>query len=200
MPSLSGRASSVGGLALAMLVALLPSATRAETEWDGGLFASPDFAPGDTGKPLGHWSTGQHALGGSYEFTSADGVLTIRRTGREPWGMVSQDFPADAYVGKRLRLSMEIATELDDSWGEPIEPSGLVVRVTGYGLMDSPMMGARILVAETAALELDGPDWQELSMEFDVPESRHVELRAGVQLTSGGVLRARKPRLEVIQD
>ncbi len=190
------------GFALALVFSLLPLSAHADTEWDSGLFKSPDFAPGDTGRSLGHWNTGQHALGGSYDFTSADGVLTIRRTGHEPWGSVAQDFPAEAYIGKRMRLSMEVSAELDDSWGEPIQPSGLVVRVTGYGPKDPPMMGARILVSETSrpGLGIGNHDWQELSLEFEVPESLHVKLRAGVQLTSGGVLRARNPRLEVIED
>ena len=187
------------------LVAFAPPAAIAEEAWDGGLFKSPDFAPGDTGRPLGHWNIGQHAQGKakghSYEFSSSDGVLTIRRVGAEPWGMVAQDFKVDEYIGKRLRLSMEVSGELDESFGRPIEPSGLIARVTGFGPHDPPMFGARILVAERSnpGLGVGSHDWQELILEFEIPDSRHVELRAGVQLTLGGVLHVRRPRLEVIE-
>jgi len=167
-----------------------------------GLLQNPEFVDLGKGPEQAVWSTGQHALGGSYEFTVEQGVLSIRRTGAEPWGMVAQDLSVDALAGKRLRLSMDLAADLDDSWGAPIQPSGLVVKVTGYGPNDPPMMGERILLAQVSepGIAAGQHDWQTHSLEFEVPSGHHVSLRAGVQLTSGGVLRVRNPRLELLDD
>jgi hypothetical protein len=170
---------------------------------DPGLILNPRFEPGDAAVRRPHWSSTQHAGEPSYEVEAEDGVLVIRRIGKEPWGLVSQKVvDATGLAGKRLEFSMELAGELKDTYGPALEPAGLVVQVMGRGPADLPMMGKRHLLVMTddPGLLVGKHGWARRSLQFDLPEARDLELTVGVQMTQGGELRARAPRLRVLED
>jgi hypothetical protein len=205
MPRLTPFAFLLAALLALPLVACSEapdSAGGAQTQVDPGLILNPRFEPGDAGVRIAHWSSSQHAGEPSYEIEGKDGVLVIRRIGKEPWGLVSQRVEASGLAGKQLEFSMELAGELEDTYGPALEPAGLVVQVMGRGAADLPMMGKRHLLVMTddPGLPVGKHGWARRSLRFEMPEARDLELTVGVQMTEGGELRARAPQLRVLED
>lgn len=171
---------------------------------DGGLLKDPGFAiPGELEEhPLQHWHLTQHAGEASYELRFGGSMIKLLRVGSEPWGVLQQHLDGSDFAGKTLEFSAELAGDLDDDWGPPIQATGLTVTVLGFAPQDVPMMGKRHLLVQGAdpGLPAGAIDWQRHSIRFEVPEGRELELLVGVMLTRGGELRIRNPSLQVIAE
>lgn len=192
---------------VALVVSLGACGDRAGGEYkapDPGLLGNPAFAAAAGGEGVAPpWVALQHAGEPSYSISAENGVLRIERTGDEPWGQLSQSVSASQIKGGKAVFSVELAGEL-----EPIEdPSGiwsgktgLNVVVNGYpGSSVTRHRGKRILVNKSLepGLEPGSHEWQRYRLVFDVPENA-TDLQVSIQLTLGGVLKARGPRLAAV--
>ncbi|WP_151702561.1 hypothetical protein [Nitrincola alkalilacustris] len=181
-------------LAALTLVALPASAEDVPNILDSG------FEPDGRGGVARPWSTSQHSDHPSYVFSVDDGVLSIRRFDFEPWGQVAQRLDATPFAGKRLEFVVELSGEFDLSYGEPIEPTGISVVLRGLDEdIRYRMLGSQILKTPYASIgEFEGGmEWQPLSLVFDVPPLA-TELEVFVRMSLGGELRARNPRLTLV--
>lgn len=174
---------------------------------DPGLIRNPAF-DNEQGRLARPWMFLVHADAQSYELEVADAVATIRRTGKEPWARLAQRIPSDrleSLEGRTLAFSIDIRADLNtDQWGDPFEPTALVVKVWTQSGEDSirhrAMSGPRMSLNER--LELDPaasiPEWQRHEIEFTLPENAS-RLEVSVTMTTGGTLELRFPSLKIIR-
>lgn len=150
---------------------------------------------GDSAEPV--WTLTQHAGPLSYTVEVTEGVARIERIGGEPWGHFAQQLRDDALAGRWFEFSAEIRGELNDSYGEPMQPTGPSVLVRGRLPGDLQMMGLRILYASTAEFGLNPGSypWRRHAHRFQVPEATSLEITTALQLTHGGWIEVRNPRL-----
>lgn len=126
----------------------MPAATASPTAKATTIaLVNPGFEstrPGINGNPEG-WSTFQHAGPVSFDFALDSGVkqsgtqsMRIKRIGPEVYGTVAQVVPAEAYAGRRVRLTAWMKTEV---------PAPVVAEEGGAkadeAAADAPQRGAR---------------------------------------------------------
>lgn len=176
-----------------------------QAEYDPGLIRNPAFG-NEQGRLARPWMFTVHADAQSYELEVADGVATIRRTGKEPWARLAQRVPSDgleALEGSTLTFAMDIRADLNiDQWGEPFEPTALVVKIwTQSGensIRHRAMTGPKLSLNER--LEIDPaasiPEWQRHEIEFIMPDYAS-RLEVSAVMTTGGTLELRSPSLQI---
>ncbi|WP_339899222.1 hypothetical protein [uncultured Gilvimarinus sp.] len=171
---------------------------------DAGLIKNPSFSK--VGEKIASWSTLQHAGEASFAFAAEGGVLTISRTGAQPWGMVRQRLSRDdtkPLQGKTLEFSAELSASLTGEFGAALDPTGLRVMVKGVKRGAPAMLGTAILAtSEQAIAGTEGEiPWQRYALRFKVPadtEASHVFVELGIMLASGGSLSVRGPVLQEV--
>lgn len=194
-------------LAGSLLSACSPAADTTYKAPDPGLVGNPRFEVREDGKRIATpWLASQHTGVLSFEYTSADEVLTIKRIDEQVWGHLSQRVDGAQLQGKTLEFSAELSGTLDKSYGEPLGPTGLGVIVHGRPA-DFPrsMPGRSILTTQYSepALTEGTHEWQRHSIRFEVPpveQANSIELELFIGLTLGGTLKARGPSLRVVTD
>lgn len=177
---------------------LLPSAVSAqEIEPRNLSFEEPTGSAG--GRPPGWWFI-QHAGPTSFEFAIDDQVakdgkqsLRIKRTGDQPFALVSQKVKADRFRGKRVRLSAFLRLDNVEAYGRgairDMSGAALTLRVEGPGfsnlddMRDRPLRGTK--------------PWTEVSLELDVPATASM-IEFGAVLSGGGTLWVDAFKLEVV--
>lgn len=158
----------------------------------GSVFESDQF-----GRLVGNWVPMQHSSNTSYEFRVEDGVLSILRTGEEPWGQVFLRFEPDALLGSMAEFSVEVAGEFTDAYGEPFEATGIAVVVEASSAdLRQRMMGVRSQFEYENDWDagVGKHDWTMLDLGFEVPENAS-SIQLYIKMTMGGVLHVRNPRL-----
>jgi hypothetical protein len=193
-------------LALATCTVLI-SACSPQAEHDPGLLAAPGFID-ETGRLVRPWSFQHHATLGSYRLTVTDGELTIERIGAEPSATLVQDLPAEAVAdaaGRTLVFGADFRARLEnDTWGPPLSPTGMIVRVESPPEGGASDLAARLGSARRRVERLDLPspvvidDWTRHELVFDVPEDVQ-RMSVSFSMTSGGVLEIRNPSLTVVE-
>lgn len=143
------------------------------------------------------WSTTQHAGEPSYRFTAEDGVLSIEKTGKEPWGLVLQPLNAERLQGRKVRFSAEMSGSFTPMSMPPFESSGLSIRVRGWG--EHRFLGKAILRDETAEIEqvIGDMNWQLVSLVVEIPQQAS-DVEISMRLTYDGILRVRNPQVEIL--
>ena len=138
------------------------------------------------------WLSSQHSSDVAFEYQAEQGVLTITRTGDEPWFVLGQDFEGGQWGGKRVRFSAELKMELT-----PPEPGHGFRK--GGGLLLRARQGGRIVFNSEFEHDphMGRHDWQRVSVTGAIPP-RADSLRAGFQHQAGGRLQARNPELTII--
>ena len=147
------------------------------------------------GRPPGWWFM-QHAGETSFEFAIDDQVakegkrsLRIKRTGKQPWGMVSQTIKADRFRGQRVRLSAFLRLDSVEAYGSGAlrEWSGAVLMLRSQGALDDmrdrPLRGTK--------------PWTRVSVEIDVPPTASV-IEFGAMLSGTGTLWVDAFKLDVV--
>ncbi|MET1080761.1 MAG: hypothetical protein ABWY06_22345 [Pseudomonas sp.] len=195
-------------LATLLLCACSPSVgTPAYIAPEPGLIGNPRFEskankPNKIAEP---WLTSQHAGVPSYEFSSLDGVLSIKRVDEQVWAHLAQRIDVSQLHGQTLEFSVELSGTLDQSHGEPLGPTGLGLTLRGK-TPDQPrsMPNRAILFNQSSepGMSVGAQDWQRQSLRFKVPtteEARDVEAELYIVMTLGGELKARGPSLQVVE-
>jgi hypothetical protein len=180
--------------AILLAIAVFPSNTQAqETEPRNLSFEDPVEAT--AGRPPGWWFM-QHAGAMSFEFAIDDQVakdgkqsLRIKRTGKQPWGLVSQTVKADRFRGKRVRLTAFLRLDNVEAYGTGAlrEWSGAVLLLRSQGALDDmrdrPLRGTK--------------PWTSVSVEIDVPSKAPI-IEFGAMLSGSGTLWVDAVKLEAV--
>jgi hypothetical protein len=147
------------------------------------------------GRPPG-WEYLQHGGKPSFEFVIDDQVakdgkhsLRIKRTGTEPYCLVSQTIKADRFRGKRVRLTAFVRLDNVESFGRGASGVYLLLKSDGGGsrsfddMRDRPLRGTK--------------PWTEVNVEIDVPSAAAI-IELGAGLTGSGTLWVDAFKLEVV--
>lgn len=185
---------------------LMTAACTTEADNDPDLIAVSGFA-GDDGRLQRPWSFVHHATLGSYRLNVNDGILSIERTGPEPSATLAQSLPAETVAkigGSTLVFAADLRANLEtDTWGTPVSPTGMVVRMHSPPAGGSSHIAARLGTGRQQTVRLDlSPsirmnDWQRHELEFDVPEDAE-RLTVSFAMTAGGILEIRNPSLTLV--
>lgn len=158
-----------------------PSATPAPVAHAIKL-VNPDFEPKPvTGGGIEGWDTSSHATANAYTFDLDDKAkhagkasLRIRRSGKEPWGMVHQTLPAAGLAGRTLVFSAWLRTDKAIGEGAILALRTLAGgAVDSHVFMDPPVTGTR--------------DWRRYSVRLAIPRSTSV-VEIGAMLQGDGTL------------
>lgn len=148
------------------------------------------------------WSVSQHAGQISYTFEIKNGILLIRRVGKEPWGRVSQLVAVTPKPGQRLQLKMDIRSYFEENPAGLFEP--VSVRVATVGWPKNPalrFMGLKTLAEVKHDVQhiIGDSGWQkiELNLPLDVL-AQNVEII--ITMSSNGELQIKQPSLTVHQE
>lgn len=171
-----------------------------------GLLENAQFAFSEDGRLAG-WRLSQHAGAPSYRLASVDGVVSMSRVDKEPWGALVQLLRVPALtplLGSELEFSAEISGDFTDEYGVPIQPTGMSVLLKGVAAGANPMFGRQILFNEVVPLVSTAGhvSWQRYAIRFDVPsrvEASSVEVELGFYMANGGVMKIRGPALVVVE-
>ncbi|TGD73016.1 hypothetical protein E4634_12075 [Mangrovimicrobium sediminis] len=136
------------------------------------------------------WSASQHASEPSFAYGVEDGVLTIRKTGKEPWFLLTQivqDYTSLA--GQEVEYSAEIRLDLQP----PSIPHGFK---DGGGLVLTALVGGRNAVNSVLEHEphIGTSDWQRVAIRATLPRQIN-QLRLGILHQADGTLQVRNPQL-----
>lgn len=166
---------------------------------------NPQFSDVDpfSGEPA-NWSLSAHATTGSYQMSARDGVLSLRRVGPEVWGLVSQNVPIAGLEGKTVEFSVDVKANLTNEYGdEPFDMTDLQVILRGVRAGSNALFGKADLVSEQGpGMDVGERDWHRRSLRFRIPsanEATGLELIVSMQLTRGGELWFRDPKLSVVR-
>lgn len=188
-----------------MLVALLSLhvqiAQAADDERSGNLLDGGRFeGDAETRAPLPPWQASQHSGPTSYTFEVEDGVLTIRRIDREPWGQVTHPFDFGPFRGQRLRWSVEAAGDLNEQWTARLERTGIGVLIFAQDDALSAFVGRNMLLTDyiPTPVQIGRFDWTRIEHEFEVPANAGRG-EVSIRMTMGGQLKLRNPRLERVE-
>lgn len=169
-----------------------------------GLLANSEFVLSSAGR-MDSWVLTQHTGAPSYALDSQDGVASIERIDKEPWGLLKQVFrhkSTKSLQGKKLEFSADISGEFSPAFGVPFTASGLGVRVRAM-----PAQGASSMFADPdlifdelvpVKVAIGALPWSRYRVQFDVPpesEASFVEIEVFFQMTYGGTMQIRGPAL-----
>lgn len=152
------------------------------------------------GSPPG-WSFTEHAGKTSFEFAIDDQVVKegkhsvrIKRTGTQPFGLLSQWIKADRFRGKRARFSAFL--RLDNV--EPFGRGGSSNRSGAVLILRSGVGGGVLTFNDMRDHPLLGTmPWTEVSVELDVPPMADT-IEFGAMLRGSGTLWVDAAKLEVV--
>jgi hypothetical protein len=157
-----------------------------------GILKNGDFAMNplpDRDCPQQWWCT-MHADPTAFRFglesdpRSGVRLLRVERVKNEPWALVSQFVPAQPFVGKRIRLSVQVDASR-------VEGEGAGAMLILSSIDDRELANARRLLPRTSG-------WQTVSVELDVPPATAM-VSVNLALQGGGVARFNDAVLEVLQ-
>lgn len=140
-----------------------------------------------------HWTATQHAGESSFEVQIQDGVLTITKTGTQPWFIYRQKLQNSEFAGARMVFSAQI--KLD------VTPAARAVGRSGAGLSIAMRSGNnRILMRSSLDHEphMGLTDWTDVELVLDIPvDTDTVELAFLHQ--AEGRFQARKPSFHMVK-
>ncbi|MBU2886498.1 hypothetical protein KO507_12065 [Gilvimarinus agarilyticus] len=167
-----------------------------------GFIKSPGFQVNEQGRLI-DWKFSQHSSNTSYRTSVTNGVLSIARTGAEPWGKVDQIIKGNSLkplLGKTLVFSADIKSDFTGEWGLAMEPPAVFVSIKGLPKGAPALLGASLLksIKEPVTDLSAGLVWTRYQLKFSVPSSKEAKvtvLELGFLMTEGGTMSIRGPAL-----
>lgn len=159
------------------------------------LLVNPDFGRGQ-GDELAPWRARQHAGRGSFETEVAEGEVTIKRTGPEPWFTLTQQLAAEDLQGHRLLYVAELKLDLSaEDWPEVTAPGGGLV-LTVWGTLPVAAAGERVVIDRRMDREptLGTTEWFTAWQTVVLPQNA-TKLEVGFVHRAMGTLTLRNARL-----
>lgn len=171
-----------------------------------GVIKNANFTDVTAGK-LNHWALLQHAGNKSYELSVADSILTITRTGTEPWGKLRQILTKEdvaPLMGRTLRFSADIKTMFSNNDSSMIAEPALKILVKGLKKGTPAMLGRSSVLSEKTPIPtaVGETPWQRIAVTFTLPEDgeiQNVDLEVAFLMTMWGQLQIRAPSLVVVE-
>lgn len=164
----------------------------------GNYLQDPGFTQRTPAGRLEHWSSTQHAGERSFAVDFDDAVLTITKTGTQPWLTFRQIVAADELAGKKLALTAELKLDLHDT--------GLKHGFTvGGGLTliarSSSAEGRKLLLRSIFDHQphLGKTDWETVQVVVQLPEKTGT-VEAGFMHQAEGTLQIRNPSLQLVDE
>lgn len=156
------------------------------------LLKDPKFATVFGSAAKRKWSASEHRAGRSFEHEVNDGELLIRKTGREPWFIMSQMVPAETIKGKTVLFSAQIKLDLQ----EPEPEHNFKV---GSGLSLTAMVNGKPALRSIFEHEphMGTHDWQTVQVKADMPKNLGI-LRVGFLHQTNGEISVRSPSLRLL--
>ena len=163
------------------------------------LIKDPQFSEQKAGGWLVHWISTQHAGEPSYERTIDGGELSVTKVGPQPGYIFKQRLDISGDHGKKLAFYAELAFDLHAA------PATLRLMPPGGGLSltaRSAQNGQGKALMDASLLNeprLGKMDWHPVQVVVELPkETRSIEV--GFRLEADGVLKARNPRLQYVDE
>lgn len=188
---------SLSGLRGQLVGAVVMVAISLQLEAAEQLLKNPAFEW--VGDEIEAWSYSQHAGELSYEYQSHKGVLAIRRTGVEPWGLLAQELQAQPLAGQMLQLTLEVQGDFVITDTPVFEPASINLLVKGWPQNPAlRFMGLQALGESRYTLpqDLPGSSWQPVSLSLMVPATA-VSVELTLVMGYQGEMRVRNPLLQV---
>lgn len=157
------------------------------------LVQDPGFATLFANRSERRWHASEHAAGGTFKHEAEDGVLRIRKIGKEPWFLVSQSIDTKALARKTIAFSAEVKLNLR----EPEHKHGFGY---GGGLSVLAKRGGKLVVNSTLEHEpnFGKHDWTPVEVVFKLPANTSY-LRVGFIHQAGGNIEIRNPELYIVK-
>ncbi|MFV8819042.1 hypothetical protein [Haliea sp. E17] len=149
----------------------------------------PEFESLTRGRRERLWSVSEHAAGRSFSYALEDGVLTITKTGTEPWGIVSQGIRNPELGGRGIAYRAEIRLDMQ----APVPAHGFK---QGGGLTLQARANGRVVGTSTLDHEphMGKSDWVPVSVAMQLPPGVNY-VQAGILHQANGTLQVRNPTL-----
>jgi hypothetical protein len=137
-----------------------------------------------------HWYISQHSSSRSFEYEAAEGTLTIRKTGHEPWFLVKQKLSASGLAGKRVMFGVELKLDLHPSQKTPFKQGGGMT-ITVMSRNQAPLKSK--LEHETI---IGVTDWQTEYVVLDLPKDLR-SIQFGLIHSAEGTMQVRNPFIKL---
>jgi hypothetical protein len=136
------------------------------------------------------WHASEHAAGQTFAYSASGGSLKIRKTGGEPWFILTQSLDPQALAGQRVMFGAELKLDLTLPSDHAFTPGG--------GLTFLAKRGNRVVVNSSLEHEprLGQTDWTPVSIVVSVPPGSD-SVRVGILHQAEGILQVRKPFLKL---
>ncbi len=153
------------------------------------LLQDPEFSTIGGPRSQRRWFASEHAAGRSFEYGASEGVLTVRKTGDEPWFLLKQLINDPSLAGKDIVYSADLRLDMR----QPAVAHGFKV---GGGLVLTAQAGNRVVLNSVLEHEphMGSSDWQAVSVRFTLPAGV-TRLSPGILHQADGTLQVRNPRL-----
>lgn len=159
------------------------------------LLKNPGFnAPGPS--QMSGWNSTQHGNIPSFAVSVNEGVVTVVRTGPEPWYNLEQFVDLKEFAGHQMLYQAELKLALNkDGWEHAFEPRG-GLQVLIWAIGEPAMLGTRLTVDISAehSPNLGETGWFPARVLFSVPK-RPQRSMVGLVHKANGSISIRNPML-----
>ncbi|MEP5569398.1 MAG: hypothetical protein ABJN62_16270 [Halioglobus sp.] len=177
-------------IAITGFLAACSDAPQEQCEGKGkNLLKDPSFSTVSAPRPQRRWFASEHAAGQSFEYEVKQGELEIRKTGTEPWFIMSQSIPRKDIPAKFAVFSAEIKLAM--------QPAAVKHNFKmGGGLTVTVKANGKPLVRSILEHEphIGNTDWQRVAVKVELPKKAD-SVRVAFLHQADGTLWVRNPEL-----
>ena len=161
----------------------------------GNLLQDPVFVQRNSTGVFLYWASSQHAGEKSFEPEFDRGVLTITKTGTQPWFYFRQTVAAEALAGKKLALSAELKLDMPES---PMRTVGGGIKIVARS---SSLQGRKLLLRSTFDHQPHNgkTDWYPVQVVVQLP-AKTSTVDVGFLHQADGTLQVRNPSFQLVDE
>ncbi len=158
----------------------------------GNLISDNAFDTIHAGRAERKWHISEHAAGKSFDFSVANGEMSIEKTGIEPWTVITQSVDSKPLAGKVVEFSAELKMDLRTA-----EPEHGFTQ--GAGLTFLAREGNKPVVRSTLDHDprMGQHDWHQARLVFKLPRKLSY-LQVGFIHQASGTIEIRNPSLREV--
>lgn len=162
---------------------------------EGNLLQDPIFAQRNSSGVFLYWASSQHAGEKSFEPEFDKGVLTIVKTGTQPWFYFRQTVAAEELAGKKLALSAELRLDMPESQ-MPTVGGGIKIVARS-----SSLQGRKLLLRSTFDHQPHNgkTDWYPVQVVVQLPAKTNT-VDVGFLHQGDGNMQVRNPSFQLVDE
>ena len=153
------------------------------------LIEDPGFTTVGGSRRERKWLASEHGAGGSFEHSVNNGVLTIKKTGVEPWFLFSQMIDRKDIKGKKFVYGAEIKLNVKPDSGNHAFKQGAGLTLTAFQ-NNKPVVRSMM----DHEPHLGTTEWESVQTVVELPMGVET-VRVGIIHQAKGAIRVRKPYL-----